>query len=131
MPVTDPIADYLTRIRNAAKARHKTVDVPQSKLKESISKLLKDKGYIKDYSVITTEKFPILRVQLRYLSNGEHAIKELTRASKPGRRIYEGKNIKRYLSGLGLSVISTSKGLMTDKEARAAGIGGEVLFRIH
>jgi small subunit ribosomal protein S8 len=131
MPVTDPIADYLTRIRNAAKAKHKTVDVPQSKLKESISKLLKDKGYIKDYSVITTEKFPVLRLQLRYLSNGEHAIKEITRVSTPGRRVYEGKNIKRYLSGLGLSVVSTSKGLMTDKEARAAGVGGEVLFRIH
>jgi small subunit ribosomal protein S8 len=131
MPVTDPIADYLTRIRNAAKAKHKTVDVPQSKLKESISKLLKEKGYIKDYSVVTTEKFPVLRVQLRYLSNGEHAIKELTRVSTPGRRVYEGKNIKKYLSGLGLSVVSTSKGLMTDKEARAAGIGGEVLFRIH
>ncbi len=131
MPVTDPIADYLTRIRNAAKAKHKTVDVPQSKLKESISKLLKEKGYIKDYSVVTTEKFPVLRVQLRYLSNGEHAIKELTRVSTPGRRVYEGKNIKKYLSGLGLSVVSTSKGLMTDKEARAAGVGGEVLFRIH
>lgn len=131
MPVTDPIADYLTRIRNAAKAKHKTVDVPQSKLKESISKLLKDKGYIKDYSVVTAEKFPVLRVQLRYLSNGEHAIKEITRVSTPGRRVYEGKNIKRYLSGLGLSVLSTSKGLMTDKEARAAGVGGEVLFRIH
>lgn len=131
MPVTDPIADYLTRIRNAAKAKHKTVDVPQSKLKESISKLLKDKGYIKDYSVVTAEKFPVLRVQLRYLSNGEHAIKEITRVSTPGRRVYEGKNIKRYLSGLGLSVVSTSKGLMTDKEARAAGVGGEVLFRIH
>jgi small subunit ribosomal protein S8 len=131
MPVTDPIADYLTRVRNAAKAKHKTVDVPQSKLKENISKLLKDKGYIKDYSVITTEKFPVLRLQLRYLSNGEHAIRELSRVSTPGRRTYEGKNIKKYLSGLGLSVISTSKGLMTDKEARAAGVGGEVLFRIH
>lgn len=131
MPVTDPIADYLTRIRNAAKAKHKTVDVPQSKLKESISKLLKDKGYIKDYSVVTAEKFPVLRVQLRYLSNGEHAIKEISRVSTPGRRVYEGKNIKRYLSGLGLSIVSTSKGLMTDKEARAAGVGGEVLFRIH
>ncbi len=131
MPVTDPIADYLTRIRNAAKAKHKTVDVPHSKLKESISRLLKDKGYIKDYTVLTTGKFPILRIQLRYLASGEHAIKQLTRVSTPGRRVYEGKNIKRYLNGLGLSILSTSKGLMTDKEARAAGIGGEVLFRIH
>ncbi|MFN3344849.1 MAG: 30S ribosomal protein S8 [Chloroherpetonaceae bacterium] len=131
MPVTDPIADYLTRIRNAAKAKHKTVDVPLSKLKENISKLLKEKGYIKDYTVVTAGKFPVLRIQLRYLSNGEHAIKEITRVSTPGRRVYEGKNIKRYLSGLGLSVVSTSKGLMTDKEARAAGVGGEVLFRIH
>lgn len=131
MPVTDPIADYLTRIRNAAKAKRKTVDVPQSKLKENISKLLKEKGYIKDYTVIATDKFPILRIQLRYLEDGQHAIKELARVSSPGRRVYEGKNIKKYLSGLGLYVLSTSKGLMTDKEARAAGIGGEVLFRIH
>jgi small subunit ribosomal protein S8 len=130
MPVTDPIADYLTRIRNAAQAKHKTVDVPASKLKENISKLLKDKGYITDYTVVQMEKFPVLRIKLRYLSNGQHAIKHLDRVSTPGRRVYEGKNIKKYLSGLGLSVVTTSRGLMTDKEARAAGVGGEVLFRI-
>ncbi len=130
MPVTDPIADYLTRIRNAAKAKHKTVDIPSSKLKVSISQLLKEKGYIKDFTVIETGKFPILRLHLKYDAYGRHAIKNLERVSTPGRRVYEGKNIKRYLNGLGLYVLSTSKGLMTDKEARAAGVGGEVLFRI-
>jgi small subunit ribosomal protein S8 len=131
MPVTDPIADYLARLRNAAKAKHKTVDVPQSNLKENITKLLKEKGYIRDYSVVTTEKFPLLRIQIKYLSNGQHAIKSMDRSSTPGRRYYEGKNIRKYLNGLGLYVLTTSKGLMTDKEARVAGIGGEVLFRIH
>jgi len=91
---------------------------------------LKEKGYIKDFTVIETGKFPVLRLHLKYDAYGRHAIKSLERVSTPGRRIYEGKNIKRYLNGLGLYVLSTSKGLMTDKEARAAGVGGEVLFRI-
>ncbi|KER10828.1 MAG: 30S ribosomal protein S8 [[Candidatus Thermochlorobacteriaceae] bacterium GBChlB] len=131
MPVTDPIADYLTRIRNAAKAKHKTVDVPSSKLKVNISQLLKEKGYIKDFTVIETESYPVLRIQLKYNVDGRHAIRDLQRVSTPGRRTYEGKNIRKYLGGLGLQVLTTSRGLMTDKEARAAGVGGEVLFRIH
>lgn len=131
MPVTDPIADYLTRIRNAAKAKHKTVDVPLSGLKENISKLLKDKGYIVDYTVIKDEVTKqVVRIQLKYLASGRHAIKLIERVSTPGRRVYEGKGIKPFLGGLGLNIISTSKGVMTDKEARTQGVGGEVLFRI-
>jgi small subunit ribosomal protein S8 len=122
MPVTDSIADYITRIRNAGSAKNKTTDIPYSKLRESISKLLLDRGYIKNYTVITTEQFP---------AAGEHAIKEITRVSKPGRRVYDGKDIKRYLGGLGLYIISTSKGVITDKDARAQNVGGEVLFRIY
>ena len=131
MPVTDSVADYLTRIRNSAKAKHKTVDVPASNLKKNISQLLKDKGYIKDFTVITEGKFPVIRVHLKYNPYGQHAIKDLQRVSTPGRRTYEGKEIRKYLGGLGLQILSTSKGLLTDKEARAAGVGGEVLFRIH
>jgi len=131
MPVTDPIADYLTRIRNAAKAKHKTVDVPTSKLKVNISKLLKEKGYIKDFTMLEAEKIPTLRIQLKYNAYGQHAIKDLQRVSTPGRRTYEGKSIRKYLGGLGLQVLTTSRGLMTDKEARSAGVGGEVLFRIY
>ncbi|MDX2128258.1 MAG: 30S ribosomal protein S8 [Chloroherpetonaceae bacterium] len=131
MPVQDPVADYLTRIRNAAKAKHKSLDVPSSKLKVAISRLLKDKGYIRDFSVESINNFPTLRVHLKYDAYGQHAIKSLDRISTSGRRVYTNKEIKPYLRGLGLSVVSTSRGLMTDKEARAAGIGGEVLFRIH
>ncbi|MBC8042759.1 MAG: 30S ribosomal protein S8, partial [Rhizobacter sp.] len=122
MPVTDSVADYLTRVRNAAKAKHKTVDVPLSNLKENISKLLKEKGYITDYTIIKDgDGFPIVRIQLKYLASGRHAIKLIERVSTPGRRVYEGKEIKRFLGGLGLQIVSTSKGLKTDKEARLEG----------
>jgi small subunit ribosomal protein S8 len=131
MPVTDSIADYITRIRNAGSAKNKTTDIPYSKLRENISKLLLEKGYIRNYTVISTDQFPFLRVELKYTAAGDHAIKEITRVSKPGRRVYDGKDIKRYLGGLGLYIISTSKGVITDKEARAQGVGGEVLFRIY
>jgi small subunit ribosomal protein S8 len=131
MPVTDSIADFITRIRNAGTAKNKTTDIPYSKLRENISKLLLEKGYIKSYTVITTEQFPFIRVDLKYTAEGQHAIKEITRVSKPGRRIYDGKDIKRYLGGLGLFILSTSKGILTDKEARAQNVGGEVLFRIY
>jgi small subunit ribosomal protein S8 len=131
MPVTDSIADYITRIRNAGKAHHKHTDIPYSKLKENISKLLLDKGYIKDYTVITTEKFPIIRVQIKYDMYGNHVIKHLKRVSRPGLRKYSGKDIRSYLGGLGLYVITTSKGIVSDKEARQMGLGGEVLFSIH
>lgn len=130
MPVTDSIADYITRIRNAGNAKNTTTDVPYSKLKENVSKLLVEKGYIKNYTVITADKFPFIRVELKYADNGSPAIKEITRVSRPGRRVYEGKDLKKYLGGLGLFIVSTSKGVITDKEARKQGIGGEVLFRI-
>ena len=131
MPVLDPVADYLTRIRNAAKAKHKSLDIPSSKIKVAISKLLKEKGYIKDYSVETVNNFPTLRVHLKYDAYGQHAIKALDKISTSGRRVYTSKDVKPYLRGLGLSIVSTTRGLMTDKEARIAGVGGEVLFRIH
>ncbi len=130
MPVTDSIADYITRIRNAGNAKNTTTDIPYSKLKENVSKLLVEKGYIKNFTVITAEQFPFIRVELKYAEDGSPAIKEITRVSKPGRRIYKGKDLKKYLGGLGLFIISTSKGVITDKEAREQGIGGEVLFRI-
>jgi small subunit ribosomal protein S8 len=131
MPVTDSIADYITRIRNAGRAKNKTTDIPYSKLRENISKLLLDKGYIKNFTVITAEQFPFLRIELKYTQQGEPAIKEITRVSKPGRRVYDGKDIKKYLGGLGLYILSSSKGIITDKEARAEGVGGEILFRIY
>ncbi|NTV92536.1 MAG: 30S ribosomal protein S8 [Chlorobiaceae bacterium] len=131
MPVTDSIADFITRIRNAGRARNKTTDIPYSKLRENMSQLLLEKGYIKNFTVITTDKFPIIRVELKYGATGESAIKEITRVSKPGRRVYDGKDIKKYLGGLGLYILSSSKGIITDKEARAQGVGGEVLFRIY
>lgn len=130
MPVTDSIADYITRIRNAGNAKNTTTDIPYSKLKENVSKLLVEKGYVKNYTVITSEQFPFIRVELKYSEDGSPAIKEITRVSKPGRRIYKGKDLKKYLGGLGLFIISTSKGVITDKEAREQGVGGEVLFRI-
>ena len=130
MPVTDSIADYITRIRNAGNAKKNTTDIPYSKLKENISKLLVEKGYVKNFTVITSEQFPFIRIELKYAPDGTHAIKEITRVSKPGRRVYEGKDLKKYLGGLGLSILSTSKGVITDKEARVQGVGGEVLFRI-
>lgn len=130
MPVTDSIADYITRIRNAGNAKNTTTDIPYSKLKENVSKLLAEKGYIKNYTVITAEQFPFIRVELKYTDDGSPAIREITRVSKPGRRVYEGKSLKKYLGGLGLFILSTSKGVITDKEAREQGIGGEVLFRI-
>ncbi len=130
MPVTDSIADYITRIRNAGNAKNTTTDIPYSKLKENVSKLLVEKGYIKSFTVITSEQFPFIRVDLKYTADGAPAIKEITRISKPGRRVYEGKDLRKYLGGLGLFILSTSKGVITDKEAREQGIGGEVLFRI-
>ncbi|MCF8383184.1 MAG: 30S ribosomal protein S8 [Chlorobium sp.] len=131
MPVTDSIADYITRIRNAGRANNKTTDIPYSKLRENISQLLVEKGYIKNFTVITTEQFPFIRVELKYSAAGEPAIREITRVSKPGRRVYQGKDIRKYLGGLGLYILSSSKGIITDKEAREKGVGGEILFRIY
>jgi len=130
MNTTDPIADYLTRIRNAIKAKHKRVDVPASNLKRAISKILLEQKYISGYTEINDNKQGILRITLRY-NDGVSCITGLSRVSKPGLRVYKTANdIPRVLNGLGIAVISTSKGVMTDKQARLQKIGGEVLCYI-
>jgi len=127
MVVTDPIADMLTRIRNANIVRAKSVDVPASKIKKELARLLKEEGYIQDYEVIDDQKQGIIRIQLKF--NGkERIITGLKRISKPGLRVYVEKDqIPKVLGGLGIAILSTSKGIMTDKSARQLGIGGEVL----
>lgn len=128
MNTTDPIADMLTRIRNANSAKHKTVDVPASKIKIAIAEILFKEGYIKSFEVITDEAQGIIRITLKYDEKGTRVIDGIRRISKPGLRVYAGKEeLPKVLNGLGIAIISTSKGLKTDKEAREAGMGGEVL----
>ena len=128
MQITDPIADMLTRIRNANTAKHETVDVPASSMKKAIAEILNDEGYIKGYQLIEDGKQGVIRITLKYGQNKEKVISGLKRVSKPGLRIYAGADeLPRVLKGLGIAIISTSKGIMTDKEARANHIGGEVL----
>ena len=128
MQITDPIADLLTRIRNANSAKHESVDIPASKLKIEMVKILNDEGYIKGYQVIEDDKQGVIRVALKYGPHKEKVISGLKRVSKPGLRVYVGKDeLPKVLRGLGIAVISTSKGLMTDKKARAEQIGGEVM----
>jgi small subunit ribosomal protein S8 len=131
MSVTDPLADMLTRIRNANSARHDRVDIPASRLKEAIAKILKEEGYIKNFKVIEDErKHRILRVFLKYDANRRGVI-NLKRISKPSRRVYVGSDeVPSVLKGMGVSILSTSKGVLTDKEARKANVGGEVLCYI-
>ncbi len=131
MSVTDPLADMLTRIRNASSARHEKVDIPTSRLKEAIAKILKEEGYIKNFKVLVDErKHGILRISLKYDASRRGFV-NLKRISKPSRRIYVGKDeIPSVLKGLGISILSTSKGILTDKEARRANVGGEVLCYI-
>ena len=127
MNITDPIADMLTRIRNANAQRHETVDVPASKLKRSIAEILLEEGYIKAFEEIEDNLQGILRITLKYV-NKKQVIKGLKRISKPGLRVYATKDeLPKVLGGLGIALISTSKGIMTDKKARQEGIGGEVL----
>ncbi len=129
--ITDPVADYLTRIRNAQKARHPYTDVPASKVKRAITQILLDKGYIRNYLNIDDGKQGLLRVYLKYGRTGDPAIRELKRVSKPGLRRYVGAGeLPRVRNGLGVAIISTSQGVMSDKEARRAGIGGEVLATV-
>ena len=131
MNTTDPIADMLTRIRNANSAKHTTVDIPASNMKRAIAQILFDEGYIKSFEEIKDEKQGIIRVTLKYDENGKRVISGLKRISKPGLRIYVSKDeLPQVLNGLGLALISTSKGIKTDKEARIAGLGGEVLAYI-
>lgn len=128
MQITDPIADLLTRIRNASSAKHETVDIPASNMKKAIAKILLDEGYIKNYQVIEDSKQGIIRVTLKYGENKSRVIAGLKRVSRPGLRIYAGADeLPKVLRGLGIAIISTSQGIMTDKEARAKHIGGEVL----
>ena len=127
MHITDPIADMLTRIRNANNAKHETVDVPASNMKKSIAQILLDEGYIKNFQVIDDETQGVIRITLKY-DGKDKVITSLRRVSKPGLRVYVGADeLPRVLRGLGVAIISTSKGVMTDKAARAAHIGGEVL----
>ena len=128
MHITDPVADMLTRIRNASTAKHETVDVPASNLKKAIAQILLDEGYIKSFQIVEDGTQGIIRITLKYLAGKGQVISGLRRVSKPGLRVYAGaEDLPKVLKGLGIAIISTSKGVMTDKAARTAHIGGEVL----
>ena len=132
MSMTDPIADLLTRIRNAYGVRHDRLDVPASGLKQEVCKILRDEGFIEDFRVLE-EAAPgkQIRIQLRYTEEGEPLVRRLQKVSRPGRRVYrKAAEIKPVLNGLGVGIVSTSKGLLTDKAARQQGVGGEVLCEI-
>ena len=130
MPVTDPIADFLTRLRNASKAKKIRVDIPASNMKKSLAGILKQQRFIEDFSVIEDNKQNLLRIQLKYL-NGLPALNGLKRISTPGLRVYKSsQELPKVLNGLGIAVISTQKGLLTDKEARREALGGEVVCYI-
>ena len=131
MNTTDPIADMLTRIRNASQAAFKTVDIPASNMKKDIAEILFNEGYIKAYEEIRDENQGIIRISLKYTEKGKKVISGLKRISKPGLRIYASKEeLPKVLNGLGIALISTSKGIMTDKKARELGVGGEVIAYI-
>jgi small subunit ribosomal protein S8 len=133
MYVNDPIADMLTRIRNANMVYLDVVDMPLSRVKAAIAKILKEEGYIRNYKVINDPKkpFQVLRVFMQYGSNREHVVQGIKRISKPGRRVYAGsKELPKVMGGLGMAVVSTSQGLMTDAEARKRGLGGEILCNV-
>ncbi len=128
MQITDPIADMLTRIRNANSAKHDTVDIPASKMKKAIADILVEEGFIKSYQVIDDDKQGVIRVTIKYGANKSSVITGLRRVSKPGLRIYSGvEDMPRVMKGLGVAIISTNKGVMTDRKARELGVGGEVL----
>ena len=128
MQISDVIADMLTRIRNANDAKHETVDVPASNLKKSIAQILLDEGYIKNYQIVEDGKQGIIRVALKYAAGKQKVIHGLRRVSKPGLRIYSNcEDMPRVMNGLGIAIVSTSKGVMTDKKARQNNVGGEVL----
>jgi len=128
MQITDPIADMLTRIRNASSAKHETVDVPASKMKKAIVEILFAEGYIKKYEVIDDERQGVIKIWLKYVEGKKAVISGIKRVSKPGLRVYASKeDMPRVLKGLGIAIVSTSKGIMTDKQARRENVGGEVL----
>jgi small subunit ribosomal protein S8 len=129
--MTDPIADLLTRIRNGQMAKHKSVDVPSSRMKVAIAKILKDEGYVDNFKVVEDELQGILRVNLKYGSAGEKAITGLERVSRPGRRVYCGKDeIPRVLGGMGITILSSPKGVLTGSTCRRLGVGGEILCNV-
>lgn len=131
MSMTDTVADMLTRIRNASKAKHEKVDIPSSTLKAEIARILKEEGYIKNVKTVNDGKKSVLRVFLKYSTANENVISGIERVSTPGRRMYAGKEkIPRVLNGLGIAIVSTSKGLMTDKAARESNVGGELLCKV-
>lgn len=128
MTMTDPIADMLTRIRNANTVKHETVDVPASNIKKELARILLEEGFVRGYDVIEDGKQGIIRIQLKYGQAGERVISGLKRISKPGMRVYAAnQEIPKVLNGLGISVISTSKGILTDRQARKENVGGEVI----
>lgn len=129
MSMSDPIADMLTRIRNANTAKHDTVNIPSSRMKLSIAEILKNEGYIRDYELVPNGKFQDIKISLKYGTNkNEKIIGGIKKISKPGLRVYAGKeNMPRVLGGLGIAIVSTNQGVMTDREARKRGVGGEVL----
>ena len=128
MQITDTIADMLTRIRNANSAKHPTVDVPASNMKKQIAQILVDEGYLKSFRVIDDDKQGVIRITLKYTENKSQVITGLRRVSKPGLRIYSNsKDMPKVMKGLGIAIVSTSKGIMTDREARKNNVGGEVL----
>lgn len=130
MPVTDTIADFLTRIRNAYAAKHKSVEMPCSNLKMAMASILKDQGFIADFTKVEDNKQGLLQIKLRY-HYGQPVIREIRRISKPGRRIYAGvDNLPRVRNGLGIAIISTPRGVMSDKQARRENVGGEILCTI-
>ena len=129
--MTDPIADMLARIRNALMARHKTVEIPASKMKREIARILKEEGYIEDYELVSEGPQGKIVITLKYDENRRPVIAGLKRVSKPGRRVYAGvKKLPRVMGGLGIAIISTSQGIMTDHEARKKGVGGEILCEV-
>ncbi|MEQ6376631.1 30S ribosomal protein S8 [Bacillaceae bacterium S4-13-58] len=131
MVMTDPIADMLTRIRNANMVRHEKLEIPASKVKKELADILKREGFIRDYEFVEDNKQGILRIFLKYGANNERVITGLKRISKPGLRVYaKAEELPRVLNGLGIAVVSTSKGVLTDKEARRESVGGEVLAYI-
>jgi small subunit ribosomal protein S8 len=129
--ISDPIADMLTRVRNALKARHPKVDVPASNLKTEIARILKDEGYILNYKIVDDSNHKAIRVYLKYTGSNQPVISNIERVSRPGCRVYVGhKDIPKVLGGLGVNILTTPKGVMTGKAARAQGLGGELLCQI-
>ena len=131
MNLTDPVADFITRIRNAHRAKHQKLDVPTSKLKVEIARILKEEGYIANYKATEEDGHKIIRVYLKYTATNEAVIRDLKRVSRPGCRVYQGKNeIRRVQGGFGIAILTTPKGVMTGRQARREGVGGELLCEV-